>query len=219
MDEGMKQDLERVSALADGALHGEAFARAVGDLGVREDLRREWQVAHLVGDVLRSGTHAPCSDSAAFLARLRERLAAEAAHPGAAQPVPGAELRMVRAEAANEPVFRWKVAAGVASVAAAAAIGWAWMGQGGTAPAGAQLARSTPQLVVPGAAGQPSVLAAATQGGQPARSRVVIGNGAPQIMLRDPRLDELLQAHQQASGASNMPSGFLRNATFEGPSR
>jgi len=52
-------------------------------------------------------------------------------------------------------------------------------------------------------------------------SRVVVGSGggAPQIMLRDARLDELLAAHQQAGGASQMPSGFLRNATFEGPSR
>ena len=47
----------------------------------------------------------------------------------------------------------------------------------------------------------------------------MVGNGAPQVMLRNPRLDELLEAHQQASGASQMPSGFLRNATFEAPSR
>jgi sigma-E factor negative regulatory protein RseA len=38
-------------------------------------------------------------------------------------------------------------------------------------------------------------------------------------MLRDARLDELLAAHQQAGGGSQMPSSFLRNATFEGPSR
>jgi len=38
-------------------------------------------------------------------------------------------------------------------------------------------------------------------------------------MLRDARLDALLEAHQQAGGGSQMPSGFLRNATFEGPAR
>ena len=39
-------------------------------------------------------------------------------------------------------------------------------------------------------------------------------------MLRDPRLDELLAAHRQLGGAAlQMPSGFLRNATFEGPGR
>jgi sigma-E factor negative regulatory protein RseA len=50
-------------------------------------------------------------------------------------------------------------------------------------------------------------------------TRVIVGNGNPQVMLRDPRLDQLLEAHQQAGGASQMPSGFLRNATFEGPTR
>jgi sigma-E factor negative regulatory protein RseA len=50
-------------------------------------------------------------------------------------------------------------------------------------------------------------------------SRVIIGNGNPQVMLRDPRLDQLLEAHQQVAGSSQMPSGFLRNATFDRPSR
>ena len=40
-------------------------------------------------------------------------------------------------------------------------------------------------------------------------------------MIRDPQLDELLAAHRQLGGASalQMPAGFLRNATFEGPTR
>ena len=70
-----------------------------------------------------------------------------------------------------------------------------------------------------------SVLAAAATGNQPPAAapltptRVGVGNGRPQVMLRDPRLDQLLEAHQQAGGASQMPSGFLRNATFDRPSR
>ena len=42
-----------------------------------------------------------------------------------------------------------------------------------------------------------------------------------QIFLRDPQLDALLAAHQQLGGHSalQMPSGFLRNATFERPAR
>ncbi|RZL45382.1 MAG: anti-sigma factor, partial [Variovorax sp.] len=50
-------------------------------------------------------------------------------------------------------------------------------------------------------------------------TRVLVGNGQAQVMLRDPRLDVLLEAHQQVSGVSQMPSGFLRNATFEAPAR
>jgi sigma-E factor negative regulatory protein RseA len=40
-------------------------------------------------------------------------------------------------------------------------------------------------------------------------------------MMRDPRLDQLLQAHRQFGGATALAnsSSFLRNATFEGPSR
>jgi sigma-E factor negative regulatory protein RseA len=115
------------------------------------------------------------------------------------------------AEAANQPVFRWKLVAGLASLAAAAAIGWNWIGNAG-APAGARLAQQQQGAVV--AASEPSPRAAAP-------NRVVVGSGsaAPQVMLRDARLDELLAAHQQAGGASQMPSGFLRNATFESPSR
>jgi sigma-E factor negative regulatory protein RseA len=37
------------------------------------------------------------------------------------------------------------------------------------------------------------------------------------MMLRNPRLDQLLEAHQQAAGSSQMPFGILRNATLEGP--
>jgi sigma-E factor negative regulatory protein RseA len=38
----------------------------------------------------------------------------------------------------------------------------------------------------------------------------------PSTMLRDPQLDALLAAHRQFGGTSalQMPSGFLRNATY-----
>jgi sigma-E factor negative regulatory protein RseA len=113
-------------------------------------------------------------------------------------------------------VFRWKLVAGAASLAAAAAIGWNWVGGIGPRPA-AQLVQQQQQPV------SGSVLAASGSTPQTASvmtpMRVVVGNGNPQVMLRDPRLDQLLEAHQQAGGASQMPSGFLRNATFDGPAR
>ncbi|MDU7587859.1 MAG: anti-anti-sigma factor, partial [Acidovorax sp.] len=47
------------------------------------------------------------------------------------------------------------------------------------------------------------------------------GPDGQQVMLRDPRLDELLAAHKQfgSTTALQMPAGFLRNATFEAPAR
>ena len=208
---------EQVSALADGQLQGAAFAEAMDEIGARAELRAAWQTYHVVGDVLRSGAHAPCSDSNAFLAKLQARLSTEAALPVAVTEVPVLLSVRQRAEPANEPVFRWKLVAGAASLAAVAAISWNWVGGMGVTPSGAQLAQQQqPPAISVLAASDPkatSAVASATP------TRVQIGSGAPQVMLRDPRLDELLSAHQQAGGGSQMPSSFLRNATFEGPSR
>lgn len=207
----MKTVHEQVSALADGHLRGDEFAQVVGEISVDDELRATWHAYHLVGDVLRSGAHSACSDTSAFLSRFQQRLAAEPSVPKIlfeeARPVPR------RIEAANEPVFRWKLVAGAASLAAAAAIGWNWVGGSGPGTAGAQLAQqnSSPVVAVANPPQQTSPALAST--------RVLIGNSNAQVMLRDPRLDQLLEAHRQTGGASQMPSSFLRNATFEGQSR
>ena len=99
-----------------------------------------------------------------------------------------------------------------------------------TAPAGPQLAQqqqqseTAPVVAVATATPAGSTSINSTSAPSPSAAalsatRVMVGNGKPQVMLRDPRLDELLEAHRQAGGASQMPSGFLRNATFEAPSR
>jgi len=206
---------EQVSALADGHLRDDEFAEVIGKVCVDPELRATWQTYHVVGDVLRSAGHAACSDSSAFLARFQSRLAAEPALP---LPIPvqvQTPLVRRRVEAANEPVFRWKLVAGAASLAAAAAIGWNWVGVTDSRAAGAQLAlqQGSPAIVATADAPKPAAAPSFSS------TRVMIGNGTPQVMLRDPRLDQLLEAHQQAGGASQMPSGFLRNATFDRPSR
>ena len=207
---------EQVSALADGHLRDDEFAQVIDKVCNNDELRATWHAYHVVGDVLRSGVHTACSDSSQFLSRLQQRLAAEPSAPALAPDASVAVPALRRAEAANEPVFRWKLVAGAASLAAAAAIGWNWVG--GTPQPAALLAQQQQQQQVSG-----SVLAASGPSPQAASvltpMRVVVGNGNPQVMLRDPRLDQLLEAHQQAGGASQMPSGFLRNATFDGPSR
>ncbi|MBO9652126.1 MAG: sigma-E factor negative regulatory protein [Variovorax sp.] len=205
---------EQVSALADGHLQGEQFAQVMGRMAVDEELRATWQTYHLVGDVLRSGVHAPCSDTSTFLSRFQSRLAAEPPLQALATAPEPSPVQLAAAEAANEPVFRWKLVAGAASLAAVAAIAWNWVGAEGPA-GGAQLAQqqSAPAAVVATANVAPPAARALVP------SRVLIGNGNPQVMLRDPRLDQLLEAHQQVGGASQLPSGFLRNATFERPSR
>ncbi|MES2530821.1 MAG: sigma-E factor negative regulatory protein [Pseudomonadota bacterium] len=206
---------EQVSALVDGQLHGDEFAQAIGEIDEAEELRSTWATYHLIGDVLRSGAHAPCTNGTAFMSKLQQRLAQEniAAMSTASLVVDASPMTAPRIQAAaNEPVFRWKLVAGAASLAAAAAIGWNWVGSAGV-PSGPQLAQQQGNAVLAVADAPRSATAAQLEPNQ-----VLIGN-RPQVMLRDPRLDQLLEAHQQAGGASQMPSGFLRNATFEGPSR
>ncbi|MBU1362018.1 MAG: sigma-E factor negative regulatory protein [Gammaproteobacteria bacterium] len=204
--------LEQLSALADGQLRDDELAQMITRVGVDDELRLAWQRYHLIGDVLRAGAHAPCHQSSEFLTRFQSRLESEPVVP-VLLPEPSLRLRSLKQEASNEPQFRWKVVAGVASVAAAAAIGWNWMGVGPRSSMGPQIAQqdSSQSLL--------SVASPMQQSAAPSPMRVIVGSGAPQIMLRDPRLDQLLEAHQQAGGASQMPSGFLRNATFDGPSR
>ena len=150
------------------------------------------------------------------MARLSARLAHEPMDaPEAALPAPVAVDAVVRPAlpAANDAGFRWKMVAGLASVVAVTAVGWTSFSaiQAGD---GARLASAT----------APSTPAAAPVAGvaQPAQVQQQVNvAGTPQIMLRDPRLDELMSAHRQFGDASalQMPAGFLRNATFEAPGR
>ena len=207
---------EQVSALADGQLQGDDFARAVEQVCGRNELYGTWRTYHVVGDVLRSGQHVACRDSESFVAGFRVRLAQErSAKSDTELPKVTAASERHRLEAANEPVFRWKLVAGVASLAAAAAIGWNWIGGAAQATGSAQQLAQGAVQVLP-----PSLPAGGAANNTVTATRVVIGERqAPQVMLRDARLDAILEAHQQAGGASHMPSGFLRNATFEGQSR
>ncbi|MFN3437902.1 MAG: sigma-E factor negative regulatory protein [Acidovorax sp.] len=195
---------EQLSALADGQLHDgewrDAVSFACGDEG-----RSTWELYHLVGDVLRSSELARPANLA-FMARLREQIAQETISPRPAEPLVAVVAAAGVDRAANASVFRWKMVAGVASLAAVAAIGWTSLAtlQGtGQAPGG-QLASAPTRSVVPAA---PVV--------------AVVDSDGQQVMLRDPRLDELLAAHKQfgSTSALQMPAGFLRNATFESPGR
>lgn len=202
MNEDLKQR-ERLSALADGELQGDEFAQAVG-FAAAETGQSTWALYHLVGDVLRSPelAHHGRGD---LLAAVREQIALEPRpEPQAASVVQVAQPEAV--PAANVSVFRWKMVAGFASLAAVSAIGWnAAMNLRADGAPGTQLAAVPAQVPAP-------VLAMAEG---------VTAQPGQQVMLRDPRLDELLAAHKQFGGTSalQMPAGFLRNATFETPSR
>jgi sigma-E factor negative regulatory protein RseA len=185
---------EMVSALADGQLAGEAFARGVEITHTDATARDAWHAYHLIGDVLRSSDLAHCAPADRFLARFQARLREEpVAHAVQAATLTAAQTRK---EAANDGVFRWKVVAGAASFAAVSAIAWTLIGTAPVRQEGAQLAASR--------ASGGTVLASSERG----------------VMIRDPRLDEFMAAHRQLGGATLVaPAGYLRNATFDTPAR
>jgi sigma-E factor negative regulatory protein RseA len=206
MDKMEMQEL--ISALADGQLRGEALERVIQTVATDAQARTAWHTYHLIGDVLRSGDLRTGTPPATFLAKFQVRLEREqsleqasvAAVAPAALPVLDAPLIGIDlgAESANDGSFRWKLVAGFASIAAVAAIGWTAVGTM-VRPEQPQLAAAQPQVTVP----------------------VAVAERA-QVMIRDPRLDEMLAAHRQFGGGASalqMPAGFLRNATFEGPAR
>lgn len=208
----MNCDREQISALMDGEL---TPAQAAAVLASADDVqaRESWHLYHLIGDVLRAPDLGDGRGDAAFVARLRQHLPPQEAPQGLAIAPAVSVVAETRHDAANDGVFRWKMAAGFASLAAVAAIGWGVLGGiGPQAPAGgAQLALST-SPAVPAAAVVPvadqSLAAAAPAPAAP-------------VMLRDPELDQLLAAHRQAAGVSAFgnTAGFLRAATFEGSAR
>ena len=213
MQETMKNH-ELVSALADGQLRGEEFARTAQWLSQTEDARLTWHTYHLVGDVLRSGETMVNAHDTVFVQRLKLCLQQEAplvpsldTAYSIAQNTSLTEAGGVnRSEnvSANDISFRWKLLAGVAALAVVSVIGWQGIGGWSDQHGAPQLAQVPVQTIKADMALQQAMV-----------------DGEPQRMIRDPQLDALLAAHRQFGGTSalQMPAGFLRNATFEGAAR
>lgn len=194
-DNMLLTELQRsqISDLADDLLRGDAFVDAMALLDENSQARAAWHGLHVVGDVLRSETLAHSADTAkdiAFLEALRANVAKEA--PLAPLSPPGALVSAM--PIANDSFFNWKWVGGLSAATAAVVFSWNLASTSATAPngAGAQLAQSAPR-----------VSATETQ-------------TAAGVMLRNPQLDALIAAHNQVGGSSalQMPSGFLRSATF-----
>ena len=207
-------DLEAISALMVGQLRDDDAARALGMMTASGQARESWQLYHLVGDVLRSADLAACGQDRAFAARLAATLAAQRPAEVAAPRAPALSPHALTRPAANDGLFGWRMVAGLASFAAVAVIGWGMLGDlGPQRQGGAQLAQgaAAPRTALQTVAGPSPALSTA----EPDEIRVADG---PAVMLRDPRLDELLQAHRQVSATPAL-GGFVLNATYEGAGR
>ena len=203
---------ELLSTLADGELSSAEVSAAL--IACHQDgsaALASWNTYHLIGGVLRAPSAAGQGADSQFLASFRQRLSQEPTDSSLVIDTAPADLKpeklidltklasskklletpQIRGRASNDESFRWKLAAGFASLAAVSAI--AWNVSGFSSPlAGSQLAQGT---------GPQQVLVASPQG----------------PVVRDARLEELLAAHRQFGSMSALqaPSGFLQNATFE----
>ena len=198
---------ELLSALVDSDLTSEECIAILDACKYDFSLLNQWNAYHMVGDVLRSSASGTARGAdMAFVSRVQHRLASEVALAGKAlrsdSPLrlQSSEQGIVLAQlettalgqnAANDGSYRWKVVAGLASLAAVCAVAWGASGL---------LSRTdAPQLALD--QGNAQVVVASPMG----------------LMVRDTRLEEQLADHRQLGGAAalQMPSGFFRNAAFE----
>jgi sigma-E factor negative regulatory protein RseA len=207
-----------LSDFADGQLDESQLIDLIESIRHDDDALLTWESYQLSREYLQVGGAfdgaAWQSDGLApdFLVRLRQRLsvasfdASESLADMPHEPPRDSQRELPiasRSEAANSPIFKWRLIAGIATVSAMASLAWVMMpARDGFAPAD-QIA--TQQQVVP-----------TTQ-----TVEVSLTDAPGVVMLRDRRLDALLAAHKQAAGGSALqaPAGFLRNATFDGASR
>jgi sigma-E factor negative regulatory protein RseA len=215
--EGDPSALENLSTLVDGELDAAAVESACAAWRDEAGVRSRWHAYQLIGDVLRSEDLAsrPAHD-AQFLSELRARLAAEPTVLAPAAPLRETNRSSMQPAAVGTGRHhRWAAPAAVAAgfVLVAGALLVARGPLESSSQRDAKLAAKTGAdrtLAVKSPAWSPNDIQMV--------QRSVGGNGK---LIRDVRLDRYLAAHQQFAGSSalGVPSGFVRNAAAEAPSR
>lgn len=183
--------LEQISALADGEVQEQQLDMVLDALR-QSEARAEWDIYHQIGDVLRSDEMAVAL-SPGFAARMAARLDAEP--PILAPVVSNGGLSPL----AKHSLKRWAVPSGIAAAAMAA---MAFI--------------TTPQLMV---AMKTDAVINAETGGATApsdgeQSAVAMASAPGGVVLRDPRIDDYLLAHQRFSPSVYSTAQYARTATF-----
>lgn len=211
--------LQWLSDLADGRLDDDALAQACRRWGEDGDARRSWHAYQLMGDVMRSDDLArPAQADAAFLQRLRQRLAdepvvlapsADTAPAPSHAAVPGGKAAR---RSPRRPLWLVPMSAAAGFVAVAGVLMVLQQAAPGGGFDAAQMAATPPpaSLNVRAAAAAPDT-----------RPWVAVGVGSPAIdrsqMLRDARVDDYLRAHREVMWGSPaaLPGGAVRTVDFE----
>lgn len=212
MDSNIKTQ-EQISAMADGEIPVEqldALLVSLRDKSAQED----WKLYHQIGDLLRSeDMNVRLSDN--FSARMSAMLEAEptivapASITGASESSHGAKAQG-HSRPARVSVKRWAVP-GMAAAAAMAAVAFV----------------ATPQLMValksapegtPASVASTASVAGSTSkeiaGSGAAQETVMAGSESGEVIVRDPRIDDYLFAHQRYSPSVYSTAQYARSATF-----
>lgn len=208
--------LQRVSACLDGEMPDAEWVSLVQAMDRQggASLQQSWAAYQVIGECLRGEMAGHRGAAPAdFLAGFRDRLAADESlaaavtSPAGALPDRSASVPLVRGPAANDAVFRWKMVAGLASVAAVMAVTWGVIGSGPAGVNGPVMAQR---------AGEAAPVVAVSQTTRP-DAPVTVAVETPQgTIIRDARLQQLLADHRQnGMSALQMPAGFLTNATHD----
>jgi sigma-E factor negative regulatory protein RseA len=208
--EDLNQD-SALSAMLDGELPAHELEGWLDGVASTASTATRWHAYQLIGESLRGQAPAlPAQTPAEFLAAVQLRLAQEPLAVNVA-PERSVVIQHVRGQAANDAVFRWKLLAGVASLAAVMAVSWTVLG---TAP-GSPTNSASPQLALMGPAVAPAAQLSRV-GAEP-----VVVNTSQGVLIRDAQLEALMAEHRQFGGVSalQMPAGFLRNATHDANER
>lgn len=186
---------EQISALVDGELADGQIDVALAALR-QAGHHCDWETYHQIGDVLRSDDMAVAL-SAGFAARMAARLDAE---PTIIAPAFADRSAASRADEKRARAKRWAMP-GMVAAAAVATVAFI----------------TTPQLMV-AMKGDPTkadpsvaLVAASDSVAQPAVVSAKVPEG---VVLRDPRIDDYLLAHQRFSPSVYSTAQYARSATF-----
>jgi len=186
-----KMTQEQISALADGELPGEHVDIVLAALRNKEG-KADWDIYHHIGDVLRSD-HMAAELSPEFAARLSARLDAE---PTIIAPTAVTPVQISGITTPGSKAKRWAIPS-MAAAAAMATVAFF----------------TTPQLMV-ALKGNTESVEPSVKVASGTEAAVVAASAPEGVVLRDPRIDDYLMAHQRISPSVYSTAQFARSANF-----
>jgi len=187
---------EQISALADGELPDDHVDVVLAALR-REQGKADWDIYHQIGDVLRSDDM-DVNLSPGFAARLSAHLDAE---PTIVAPV---------SRTAGEAPQDCKEASGNRGSQARR---WALPSMAAAAAMATVAFFTTPQLMV-AMKGDADTVETTAKMAASEPAGVVAASASEGVVLRDPRIDDYLMAHQRISPSVYSTAQFARSANF-----